>query len=82
MKAVYNGTKAALTHFAKSLAYEWRDFARVNIVSPGFFDTGMGASPEVLDVAYDMAVLGRQGDPRELKGVSVYIADIYEASKS
>lgn len=44
--------------------------ARVNIVSPGFFDTGMGAAPDVLDVAFDMAVLGRQGTPRELKGVS------------
>lgn len=41
----------------------------MNIVSPGFFDTGMGAAPEVLEAAYDMAVLGRQGDPRELKGV-------------
>lgn len=30
----------------------------------------MGASPDVLQTAFDMAVLGRQGDPRELKGVS------------
>lgn len=36
---VYNATKAAVTHLGKSLAREWRDFARVNIVSPGFFDT-------------------------------------------
>lgn len=42
----------------------------MNIVSPGFFDTGMGAAEEVLEGAYDMAVMGRQGDPRELKGVS------------
>ncbi|KAJ5774922.1 hypothetical protein N7457_009818 [Penicillium paradoxum] len=42
---VYNATKAYVTHFGKSLARERRDFARVNIVSPGFFDTKMGAGP-------------------------------------
>ncbi|KAF8318484.1 NAD(P)-binding protein [Clavulina sp. PMI_390] len=73
-QAVYNGSKAGLTHFARSLAFEWKDFARVNVVSPGFFDTGMGAAPDVLDAAYDMAVLGRQGDPRELKGIYLYLA--------
>jgi sorbose reductase len=31
---VYNMSKAAVTHLGKSLAREWRDFARVNIVSP------------------------------------------------
>lgn len=34
----------------------------------------MGASPNVLDVAYDTAVLGRQGDPKELKGIYLYLA--------
>lgn len=33
---VYNSSKAAVTHLLKSLAVEWRDFARVNIVSPGY----------------------------------------------
>lgn len=65
---------AAVIHFSKSLAVEWKDFARVNTVSPGFFDTNMGASSDVLKVAYEMAVLGRQGDPRELKGVYLYLA--------
>jgi NAD(P)-dependent dehydrogenase (short-subunit alcohol dehydrogenase family) len=36
---IYNGTKAFVSHLGKSLAREWREFARVNIVSPGFFDT-------------------------------------------
>ncbi|KAJ5676229.1 hypothetical protein N7462_009126 [Penicillium macrosclerotiorum] len=31
----YNVAKAGCIHFAKSLANEWRDFARVNSVSPG-----------------------------------------------
>ncbi|OAQ96619.1 hypothetical protein LLEC1_03711 [Akanthomyces lecanii] len=71
---VYNGTKAFVTHFGKSLAREWRDFARVNIVSPGFFDTKMGASPAAVNEAYRMAVLGRQGHVREIKGIFLYLA--------
>lgn len=33
-QAVYNASKAAVVHLAKSLAVEWTDFARVNCVSP------------------------------------------------
>ncbi|OOQ88025.1 Sorbose reductase SOU1 [Penicillium brasilianum] len=71
---VYNGTKAFVTHFGKSLAREWRDFARVNIVSPGFFDTKMGASPLCLNEAYRMSSLGRQGHVKEIKGLYLYLA--------
>ena len=71
---VYNGSKAFVTQFGKCLAREWRDFARVNIVSPGFFDTKMGASPLALNEAYRMAVLGRQGHVKEIKGLYVYLA--------
>ncbi|KAI0116329.1 putative short-chain dehydrogenase [Nemania sp. FL0031] len=71
---VYNATKAFVTHFGKCLAREWRDFARVNIVSPGFFDTKMGASPLVANEAYRMAVLGRQGHVKEIKGLYLYLA--------
>ncbi|KAI0467772.1 putative short-chain dehydrogenase [Xylaria cf. heliscus] len=71
---VYNATKAFVTHFGKSLAREWRDFARVNIVSPGFFDTKMGASPLAINEAYRMAVLGRQGHVKEVKGLYLYLA--------
>ncbi|KAF9766665.1 hypothetical protein IL306_000882 [Fusarium sp. DS 682] len=71
---VYNGSKAFITHFGKSLAREWREFARVNIVSPGFFDTKMGASPQALNEAYRMAVLGRQGHVKEIKGLYLYLA--------
>ena len=31
----YNAAKAGLVHLGKSLAIEWKDFARVNCVSPG-----------------------------------------------
>ncbi|KAM3426224.1 hypothetical protein NHJ13734_009584 [Beauveria thailandica] len=71
---IYNGTKAFVTHFGKSLAREWRDFARVNIVSPGFFDTKMGASRAAVNEAYRMAVLGRQGHVKEIKGIYLYLA--------
>ncbi|KAK7418139.1 hypothetical protein QQX98_004114 [Neonectria punicea] len=71
---VYNASKAFVTHFGKSLAREWRDFARVNIVSPGFFDTKMGAGPQALNEAYRMAVLGRQGHVKEIKGLYLYLA--------
>ncbi|OJJ83229.1 uncharacterized protein ASPGLDRAFT_48626 [Aspergillus glaucus CBS 516.65] len=71
---VYNATKAFITHLGKSLAREWRDFARVNIVSPGFFETKMGASPQTVQEAYRMAALGRQGDVKEIKGLYLYLA--------
>lgn len=71
---VYNATKAFVTHFGKSLAREWREFARVNIVSPGFFDTKMGAGTTAINEAYRMAALGRQGHTREIKGIYLYLA--------
>lgn len=71
---VYNATKAFVTHFGKSLAREWQTFARVNIVSPGFFDTKMGANPLAVNEAYRMAVLGRQGHTKEIKGLYLYLA--------
>ncbi|KAE8193755.1 hypothetical protein CF335_g5506, partial [Tilletia laevis] len=58
----------------KSLAREWRDFARVNTVSPGYFQTDMGAAPAMLAEALRMSVMHRQGDVKELKGVYLYLA--------
>jgi sorbose reductase len=71
---VYNATKAAVNHLGKSLAREWREFARVNVVSPGFFDTKMGAAPRVRNEAYRMTPLGRQGTVNEIKGLYLYLA--------
>jgi sorbose reductase len=50
-RQVYNMTKAAVLHLGKSLAREWREFARCNVVSPGFFNTKMGASPLCINEA-------------------------------
>lgn len=71
---VYNASKAAVTHLGKSLAREWREFARVNIVSPGFFDTKMGASDQVINEGLRMTPLGRQGHVKEIKGLFLYLA--------
>ncbi|GAO52419.1 NAD(P)-binding protein [Saitoella complicata NRRL Y-17804] len=71
---IYNASKAAVTHLGKSLAREWREFARVNVVSPGFFKTKMGASTEAENEANRMSVLGRQGDVKEIKGLYLYLA--------
>ncbi|TKA83300.1 hypothetical protein B0A55_00779 [Friedmanniomyces simplex] len=71
---VYNMTKAAITHLGKSLAREWREFARCNVVSPGFFETNMGASPLAINEAYRMTPQGRQGHAKEIKGLYLYLA--------
>lgn len=71
---VYNATKAYVRHLGKCLAREWREFARVNTVSPGFFQTKMGAGPEDENEVYRMAVLGRQGHVKEIKAAYLYLA--------
>lgn len=71
---IYNASKAFVSHLGKSLAREWRDFARVNIVSPGFFDTKMGAGPKVVTEGVRMIPLGRQGHVKEIKGLFLYLA--------
>jgi NAD(P)-dependent dehydrogenase (short-subunit alcohol dehydrogenase family) len=71
---IYNGTKAFVSHLGKSLAREWREFARVNVVSPGFFNTKMGAGPQVITEGLRMIPLGRQGDVKEIKGLFLYLA--------
>ncbi|ROV98389.1 hypothetical protein VMCG_07201 [Cytospora schulzeri] len=71
---VYNSTKAAVLQLGKSLAREWREFARVNVVCPGFFDTKMGAGPNVFNEGLRMTPLGRQGDVKEIKALYLYLA--------
>ncbi|GAA5946324.1 hypothetical protein JCM3775_007104 [Rhodotorula graminis] len=73
-QSAYNASKAAVVHLCKSVARDWRLFARVNTISPGFFDTAMGAAPEVADTVHRYSVLGRQGDPKELAGAFLYLA--------
>ena len=46
----------------------------VNVVSPGFFDTKLGASPDVYPEAIRMTPLQRQGHVKEIKGLYLYLA--------
>ncbi|KNG89761.1 hypothetical protein ANOM_002000 [Aspergillus nomiae NRRL 13137] len=71
----YNVAKAGCVHLAKSLANEWRGFARVNSVSPGYIDTGLSdfIAKDVKDLWRSMIPLGREGVAKELKGLYVYL---------
>ncbi|GAA6000284.1 hypothetical protein JCM10207_007940 [Rhodosporidiobolus poonsookiae] len=73
-QSAYNASKAAVRHLCSSVARDWRKFARVNTIAPGFFETNMGAAPEVADTVYRYSVFGRQGDPKELKGAFLLLA--------
>lgn len=71
----YNVAKAGCIHFARSLANEWRDFARVNSISPGYIDTGLSdfVDPKTQEIWLSMIPMGRHGDAKELKGAYVYL---------
>ncbi|BCS13645.1 L-xylulose reductase [Aspergillus tubingensis] len=72
----YNVAKAGCIHMARSLANEWRDFARVNSISPGYIDTGLSdfVEKKTQDLWMSMIPMGRNGDAKELKGAYVYLA--------
>ncbi|PQE10840.1 mannitol dehydrogenase protein [Rutstroemia sp. NJR-2017a BBW] len=71
----YNVAKAGCIHMARSLANEWRDFARVNSISPGYIDTGLSdfVDKKTQDLWKSMIPMGRDGDAKELKGAYVYL---------
>lgn len=71
----YNVAKAGCIHMARSLANEWRDFARVNSISPGYIDTGLSdfVAKDVQDLWKSMIPMGRNGEAKELKGAYVYL---------
>ncbi|EEU35948.1 L-xylulose reductase [Fusarium falciforme] len=71
----YNVAKAGCIHMAKSLANEWRDFARVNSISPGYIDTGLSdfIDAKTQELWRSMIPMGRNGDAKELKGAYVYL---------
>ena len=72
----YNVAKSGCIHLTKSLANEWRDFARVNSVSPGYIDTGLSdfVDQKIQDLWKSMIPLGRDAKATELKGAYVYFA--------
>ena len=70
----YNVAKAGCIHMARSLANEWRDFARVNSISPGYIATGLSdfVPQETQKLWHSMIPMGRDGEAKELKGAYVY----------
>lgn len=68
--------KAGCIHLARSLANEWRDFARVNSISPGYIDTGLSdfVDKKVQDIWHGMIPMGRDAKAKELKGAYVLLA--------
>lgn len=73
--AAYNTSKAGCLHLARSLANEWRGFARVNSISPGYMDTGLmdSVDQKTQDAWKAMIPIGRYGYAKELKGAYVYL---------
>jgi sorbose reductase len=71
----YNVAKAGCLHLTRSLANEWRGFARVNSVSPGYIDTGLSdfVPDEVQQQWLDMIPMGRTGKAEELKAAYAYL---------
>ncbi|KAJ5117932.1 NADP-dependent mannitol dehydrogenase [Penicillium atrosanguineum] len=71
----YNVAKAGCIHMARSLANEWRDFARVNSISPGYIDTGLSdfVDQKTQDLWNSMIPMARNGQAKELKGAYVYL---------
>ncbi|KAI0448202.1 mannitol dehydrogenase [Xylaria telfairii] len=71
----YNVAKAGCIHLARSLANEWRDFARVNSISPGYIDTGLSdfIDEKTQNLWKSMIPMNRNGDAKELKGAYVYL---------
>ncbi|KAG0155860.1 hypothetical protein PDIDSM_3033 [Penicillium digitatum] len=76
MQAVYNASKAAVIHLCKSLSVEWVRYARINAVSPGYFETDISsaASGETKNIWRDKIPMGREGQVHELKGAYLYLA--------
>lgn len=72
----YNVAKSGCIHMAKSLANEWRDFARVNSISPGYIDTGLSdfVAKDIQKLWHSMIPMGRDGLAKELKAAYVYFA--------
>ncbi|KAI0407783.1 hypothetical protein F4802DRAFT_487358 [Xylaria palmicola] len=76
-QSCYNPRKAGCIHLAKSLSVEWAKWGgRINSVSPGYIDTAIsGGCPfEMKEEWLSLTPMKRDGDPRELKGIYLYLA--------
>jgi NAD(P)-dependent dehydrogenase (short-subunit alcohol dehydrogenase family) len=77
--AAYAASKAGLEGLTRALAADWAgDGIRVNAVSPGFFEIGLGAAfdetPRLHDQVVSRTVLGRFGHATELADAFLFLA--------
>ncbi|ETS83537.1 hypothetical protein PFICI_05413 [Pestalotiopsis fici W106-1] len=76
-QSCYNACKAGVIHLAKSMSVEWAKWGgRINSVSPGYIDTEIsGDCPfEMKEEWFSLTPMRRDADPRELKGIYLYLA--------
>lgn len=72
---IYNGTKAALLHFTRTLAAELAPDVRVNSVSPGLVKTDMARAlwePNELALARHVP-MARLGEPEDVAKAAVFL---------
>lgn len=76
LQAAYNGAKAAVIQFVKSIAIDMVQFARANTVSPGYMATEISdfVPIETKNIWRDKIPMGREGEAHELKGAFLYLA--------
>jgi sorbose reductase len=74
----YGTSKAAVHHMTRCLAAEWASHGiRVNSLSPGYMDTRLNASEDLVDVLpkwYERMPMGRMGEKDEIIGPVVLLA--------
>lgn len=87
MSAAYCASKAAINQLTRQMALDYgSDGIRVNAISPGYVDVGLGArastrsaeelaaSTAVREKAAQRQALGRQAQPSEIASVAVFLA--------
>ncbi|MHC4871509.1 MAG: SDR family NAD(P)-dependent oxidoreductase [Planctomycetota bacterium] len=77
-RAAYSSSKSAILGLTRTLALETaRDGICVNALCPGPFETPMNipvtSDPEKKQAFADMMPIGRWGDPKEIRGISLYL---------
>jgi NAD(P)-dependent dehydrogenase (short-subunit alcohol dehydrogenase family) len=75
----YGASKGAIGSMTRALAVEWAAYnIQVNAIAPGFILTDLNRAvlekPEIKAFAETRALLGRIGEPRDLVGVSIFLA--------
>jgi 2-deoxy-D-gluconate 3-dehydrogenase len=78
--APYSSSKGGVVQLSKSLAVAWaKDNIQSNAILPGWFMTDLTSNmpvsqPERYDMISRRIPTGRWGEPKELKGVAVFLA--------